>query len=430
MSDEMTSAIEGRYRRMTPRSAQLMERAARSMPRGLTRTLAWFDPYPVVFDRGSGASAYDVDGNRYLDLFSNGLSLIHGHAYGPIEEALQRVLPRGTAWPGASEQQIKFAEMLCRRVPGDVQVRFANTGTEATMLAVKLARHVTGRQVVVKAWHAYHGSYDDLEVGLQDRPEAPGRVALATFGELDTYAAALERGVDDVAAIIVEPVQYTGVVTPPPEGFLPKLRQLADEAGVLLILDDCLMFRLAEGGSAEKFDFKADITCLGKWIGGGLPVGVLAAPPEMMASFDLHPESPLYHGGSFNGNVLGMVAGAIALRDLTGDAIARIDNQAERLKAAIAAAAKASDLPVRSTGVGSAFGVYVLDEPDGEIDLAASSMLHLAAVTRGVYFGSGGEFGLPTVLGEDELAQAGEAIGQAIADVASARAGMSEATAS
>jgi glutamate-1-semialdehyde 2,1-aminomutase len=424
MPDEVMSAIEDRYREMTPRSAQLMERAAESMPRGLTRTLAWFPPYPAVFDRGSGASVYDVDGNRYLDLFSNGLSLIHGHSYGPIEEALQQALPRGTAWPGASEPQIEFAEMLCRRVPGEVQVRFANTGTEATMLAVKLARHVTGRQVVVKAWHAYHGSYDDLEVGLQERPEEPGRVVLATFGAIETYAAALERGGDDVAAIIVEPVQYTGMVTPPPDGFLPQLRQLADEAGVLVILDDCLMFRLAEGGSAERFGFKADMTCLGKWIGGGLPVGVLAAPPEMMASFDLHPDHPLYHGGSFNGNVLGMIAGAIALRDLTAAAIARIDDQADRLRAEIAAAATASDLPVRTAGVGSAFGLYVLDGPDGEIDWAASSNLHLAAMTRGVYFGSGGEFGLPTVLGEDELAQAAEAIGQAIADVATARAGM------
>jgi glutamate-1-semialdehyde 2,1-aminomutase len=430
MPEELTAPIKVRYREMTPRSAQLMERAAKSMPRGLTRTLAWFAPYPLVFDHGSGASVYDVDGNRYLDLFCNGLSLIHGHSYPPIEHALQRALPHGTAWPGTSEAQIEYAEMLCDRIPGEVQVRFANTGTEATMLAVKLARHVTGRQVVVKAWHAYHGSYDDLEVGLQDRPEEPGRVALATFGELDSYAAALERGGDDVAAIIVEPVQYTGVVTPPPEGFLSQLQRLADEAGVLLILDDCLMFRLAEGGSAERFGFDADMTCLGKWIGGGLPVGVLAAPAEMMASFDLHPEHPLYHGGSFNGNVLGMVAGAIALRDLSGEAIARIDDQADRLRAEIAAAAATSDLPVRTAGVGSAFGVYVLDGPGGEIDWPACSMLHLAAVTRGVYFGSGGEFGLPTVLSEEELAEAAEAIGQAIADVASARADFSGAPAS
>jgi glutamate-1-semialdehyde 2,1-aminomutase len=210
-------AIELEYRRLTPDSASWMARAAESMPRGLTRTLSWFAPYPVVFDHGRGAALYDVDGNRYIDLFSNGLSLMHGHAYGPIEDALRVALSRGSAWPGTSDAQVEFAEQLCRRVPGAEQVRFANTGTEATMLAIKLARHVTERPVVVKAWHAYHGSYDDLEVGLQGQGELAGRAALATFGELDTYVQALERYAGQVAAIIVEPVQYTGVVTPPPE---------------------------------------------------------------------------------------------------------------------------------------------------------------------------------------------------------------------
>jgi glutamate-1-semialdehyde 2,1-aminomutase len=412
-------AIELEYRRLTPDSASWMARAAESMPRGLTRTLSWFAPYPVVFDHGRGAALYDVDGNRYIDLFSNGLSLMHGHAYGPIEDALRVALSRGSAWPGTSDAQVEFAEQLCRRVPGAEQVRFANTGTEATMLAIKLARHVTERPVVVKAWHAYHGSYDDLEVGLQGQGELAGRAALATFGELDTYVQALERYAGQVAAIIVEPVQYTGVVTPPPDGFLQALRELAREAGVLFVLDDCLMFRLAEGGSAERFGIDAaDITCLGKWIGGGLPVGVVAASAELMSTFDLAPERPLYHGGSFNGNPLGMVAGAIALRDLTAKDIARIDAQADTLRAEIAAAAATCGLPVRTSGVGSAFGLYVLDGEDGEIDWKRSSLLHLAAVNRGVYFGVGGEFGLSTALSDLDVAQAIASIRGALADVA------------
>src|SRR5579872_7502995 len=132
--------IEADYRARTPGSAALMERAGRSMPRGLTRALSWFAPYPVVFERGAGAMLHDVDGNAYVDLFANGLSLMHGNAYGPVQEALERALPRGTAWPGASDLQIEFAELLCARIPGAQQARFANTGTEATMLGVKLAR--------------------------------------------------------------------------------------------------------------------------------------------------------------------------------------------------------------------------------------------------------------------------------------------------
>jgi glutamate-1-semialdehyde 2,1-aminomutase len=400
-----------------------MERAAKSMPRGLTRTLSWFAPYPVVFDHGRGATLFDVDGNRCIDLFNNGLSLMHGHAYGPIEEGLRSALARGTAWPGTSDAQIEFAELLCERVPGAEQVRFANTGTEATMLAVKLARHITQKQLIVKAWHGYHGSYDDLEVGLLGQGEVPGRVALATFGDLDSYAAVLERHRGEVAAIIVEPVQYTGVVTPPPEGFLPALRELAREAGVLFVLDDCLMFRLAEGGSAERFGFDADITCLGKWIGGGLPVGVIAASAELMSVFDLAPERPLYHGGSFNGNILGMVAGTIAVRDLTAADIVRIDEQADRLRSDVATAAEEAGLPIHTSGVGAAFGLYILNgdgEDVTEIDWDATRLLQLAAVNRGIYYGSGGEFGLCTALTDLEIAQTSAGLKGALADVAEA----------
>jgi glutamate-1-semialdehyde 2,1-aminomutase len=294
------------------------------------------------------------------------------------------------------------------------------------MLAVKLARHVSGRQLIIKAWDAYHGSYDDLEVGLQNQGEIPGRVALATFGEIETYENIVKLHKDEIAAIVLEPVQYTGVVTPPPEGFLQRLRELADAAGALLIVDDCLMFRLAEGGSAERFGFQADITCLGKWIGGGLPVGVIAAGAEMMSCFDLDPDNPLYHGGSFNGNLLGMAAGAVALRDFTAAEIARIDAQAERLKAGILAAGEACGVAVRAPGVGSAFGLYVVDGPDGPIDWEATKLLHLAAVTHGVYYGSGGEFGLSTAVTDEDVEQAGRALGDALADVAKATKGLSE----
>ncbi len=412
------TVIEREYTRRTPDSAKMMRRACAHMPHGVTRALSWFAPYPLVLDRGVGASVTDVDGNRYVDLFTNGLSLIHGHAYGPIEHALRRALTRGTAWPGASDAQIAYAELLCRRVPGAEHVRFTNTGTEATMLAVKLARHASGRQVIVKAWHGYHGSYDDLEAGLQGRGEMPGRVALARFGELDSYRAALERHVGEVAAIVLEPVQFTGLVTPPPDGFLPALRELAREAGVLLVLDDCLMFRLAEGGSAERFGLEADITCLGKWIGGGLPVGAITASAELMSPFDPADGGALYHGGSFNGNLLGMVAGAIAVGDLTAGAIARIDAQADSLRADLALAAREVGVPVHTSGVGSAFGLYVLDQLDGEVDRRASSLLHLAAANHGVYYGRDGEIGLCTSLGDEDLQRASSGLRAALADVA------------
>lgn len=424
VSDGELTAIEQAYRERTPGSASLMQRASEFMPCGITRTLAWFAPYPVVFERGTGATVFDVDGNRFIDMFSNGLSLMHGHAYGPIDAALREALSRGTAWPGASDAQVDFAELLCARVPGAEQVRFTNTGTEATMLAIKLARHTSGREIVIKAWDAYHGSYDDLEVGLQGQDELPGRVALARFGELASYEAALARNAGNVAAIIVEPVQYTGVVTPPPDGFLVELRELARREGVLFILDDCLMSRLAVGGSSERFGMAPpDITCLGKWVGGGLPVGAITASSELMVPFELPgDDSSLYHGGSFNGNVLGMVAGQIAVRDLTAEAIARIDVQAERLRVGLDRAAAEAGIAIRTPGVSSAFGLYVLDGPDGEIDWEATRLLHIAAVNHGVYYGTGGEFGLCTVISDEEIEEASAALSSALADLARERA--------
>jgi glutamate-1-semialdehyde 2,1-aminomutase len=428
VSEDELTAIERSYLDRTQGSARLMERASEFMPCGITRTLAWFAPYPVVFEHGSGANVFDVDGNRYLDMFSNGLSLMHGHAYGPIDAALREALSRGTAWPGASDAQVAFAELLCARVPGAEQVRFTNTGTEATMLAVKLARYTTGRPLVIKAWDGYHGSYDDLEVGLQGQGEDPGRVALATFGELDSYAAALERNAGNVAAIIVEPVQYTGVVTPPPDGFLAELRELARAAGVLFVLDDCLMLRLAEGGSTERFAIgDPDITCLGKWVGGGLPVGAITASKELMSPFDLEQEGSLYHGGSFNGNLLGSVAGTIAVRDFTAAEVARIDAQAARLRAGLADAAGDLGVPIRTPGVGSVFGLYVLEQPGGEIDWKATRLLHLASVNHGVYYGTGGEFGPCTATSDDEVEEALAGLRGALADLARERAAVGAA---
>jgi glutamate-1-semialdehyde 2,1-aminomutase len=412
--------IESAYRRLTPGSARLMQRAAVSMNRGLTRSLSWFAPYPVVFDRGSGSILTDVDGNDYIDLFSNGLSLMHGHAHPGITEALRAAVARGTAWPGTSESQIEFAELLVDRLPGAEQVRFANTGTEATMLGVKLARSVKQRPMIIKAWHGYHGSYDDLEVGLQGQGEMAGRVALATFGDLESYVDALERNPGQVAAIVLEPVQYTGVVTTPPDGFLKALRELTLASDVLLVLDDCLMFRLAEGGSAERFGIDADITCLGKWIGGGLPVGAIAASTAMMDVFDPVGAKPLYHGGSFNGNVLGTVAGRIAVAELTTREIERIDSMGDRIRAELQAAAETLGLWVHTSGVGSAFGCYVRESPDGAIDWERTALLHLAAVTHGVYYGSGGEFGLCTALDDNTISVAIEALRAALEDVAAA----------
>jgi glutamate-1-semialdehyde 2,1-aminomutase len=396
-----------------------MEQARRYMVRGLTRGWGYHRPYPIVGARGEGPELIDLDGNRYVDLANNGLSLIHGHAFAPVVEALRAASERGSGWLVASEDQIAFARALCERIAVFERVRFTNSGTESGMLAVKVARAHTGRPAVLKAIDGFHGSFDDLEVGLYERPEVPGRVYLADFGDAESFERKLAEHGEEIAAVVLEPLMFSGLVTTAPPGFLARVQDAARRAGALFVLDDCLMLRLAEGGSTERFAIgSADITCLGKWVGGGLPVGAITASNELMSPFDLEQQGSLYHGGSFNGNLLGSLAGTIAVRDLTAAEIARIDAQGSRLREGLAESARELGVPIRTSGIGSVFGLYVLEGPGGEIDWKASRLLHLAAVNHGVYYGTGGEFGLCTATSDDEVEEALAGLSSALADLA------------
>jgi glutamate-1-semialdehyde 2,1-aminomutase len=421
-SQKISTPIEGKYRQLTPTSAALMERAAQVLPGGSTRTVGWFDPYPVVFERGHGPYLVDVDGRSYIDLFYNGLSLIHGHAHPEIVETMARVAQTGTAWPGASLAQIEFAEILAARIPSGGLVRFANTGTEAGMLAVKLARHVTGRPLVLKTWGGYHGSYDDLEAGLHGRGEIPGRTLLANFNDIASFERAFETHSAQIAAIMIESVMYTGVVVTPDPGFLSSVQNLARQHGVLFILDDCLMFRLAEGGSAEKYALTPNLTILGKFLGGGTPVGAVVGDPDILSVLDPRQPKQLYHGGSFNGNVLGMACGAIAIKGLTAGLISSMDDSAAHIRSSLEAHAAKLGLPLVTSGEGSAFGAYLMsDLPNSDglpLDSDLSKRFHLAAINHGVLFGNGNEFALATVTGSDVVEDAIDRLCEALDDVA------------
>ena len=414
----VAETIRETYQARTPGSAELISRAEAVMPAGSSRSFSYFRPYPVVFERGEGSTLWDVDGNRYIDFANNGLSLIHGNAYPPIQEAVGAALEKGTAWPGTSRPQIEFAELLSRRIDAADCVRFVNTGTEATMLAVKLARHRTQRPLLLKAWHGYHGFYDDLSAGLEGQGEIAGRTLLANFGDADSFKAQIDEHGEQIAAVILEPIPYTGRVTPPPEGFLKAVEQMAKEAGALFIIDDCLMFRLAEGGSPEKFGLDPDLVCLGKWIGGGFPVGAIGASAELMEVFDQRRDDAIYHGGSFNGNPIGCTAGRIAVEDLTAERIATMDRQGSELAAGIVEAGRKRGIPVAVQGAGSAFGVYVLESVDGSPSDELSAQLHLAAVNHGVYLGPGGELAMATSMSDELVDEALAGLDAAFDDIA------------
>lgn len=405
------------FLRKTPTSRHINERARSCLPGGNTRSHAFFRPYPLVFERGVGPHLWDVDGHRYVDYTYNGLSVIHGYAFEPIERAIRDCLPGGTAWVGTSRPQVEYATYLCHRIAAADLVRFTNTGTEAMMLATKLARRCTNRPLVLKSWGAYHGSYDDLEAGLYGIGDLPGRTALATFGDLESYRRAFVAHPGQIAAVIVEPVLFTFHVVPPPSGFLAALTDLAHEHGALVVLDDCLMFRLAPGGSAEKYGFVPDLTCLGKFIGGSLPMGVVAGSHEVMQELNPLLENSMYHGGSFNGNPLAAAAGMIGLQELTRERIVEMGGRADRLRTTLRALGESAGVNLDVTGDGSVLGVYV-SKSNGDVDSEACAYLHLAALDRGVFYGPDGDMALCTTLDDRALDATLEAFEGALAETA------------
>ncbi len=416
------AGVEASYRARTPSSERAMERARRYMVRGITRGWGYHRPYPIVAARGEGPHLFDLDGNRYVDLANNGLSLIHGHAFAPVVRALEAAVKRGSGWLVASEEQIDFAQLLCERIESFERVRFTNSGTESGMLAVKVARTFTGRPAVLKAIDGFHGSFDDLEVGLYDRPEIPGRVYLSPFGDAEAFERKLAEHGDEIAAVVLEPLMFSGLVTTAPPGFLARVQDAARRAGALFVLDDCLMLRLAYGGSAERYSLTPDLTFLGKFIGGGLPMGVLGGSAQIMEVLDPHRPEPLYHGGSFNGNLLSSVAGRVSLEHLTAETIAAMDARTEGLRSALRSEAGALGLPLSIAGEGSVLGVYVaegLQRHDGHFNAGeATQLLHLAALNHGVLIGPGGEIALSSATAGGALDEAHEGLLHALRDVA------------
>jgi len=284
--------------------------------------------------------------------FCNGLSLIHGNNYAPAREAIQTTMQRGTAWSGASREQIAYAELLQDRIKAMELVRFTNSGSEAGMMAVKAARHVTGRPYVVKSVGAYHGSYPDLEAGLYGQGDLEGRALVAPFNDLGSYERIMAQHGKEVAAIVIEPVLVTGRVVPPAPGFLADLQALARRYGALSILDDCLMLRLAIGGSAEKFDLQPDMVVLGKFLGGGTALGAFGGSREIMKIFDPTRQGCVFHGGSFNGNPLGCAAGLVTMHDLTAERIAAMDAASLSIRDALARRADQLGIEVDPHGHG------------------------------------------------------------------------------
>lgn len=372
-----------------PRVSQGIRRRPWRPPRGVNSPVRAFKAVggdPLVIARGEGPYLFDVDGNRYIDYVSAYGPLILGHAPAAVVTALQEAATRGTAYGAPTELETALAQRVVDVLPSIEMVRFVNSGTEATMTAIRLARGYTGRQKVLKFAGCYHGHSDGLLVkagsglatfALPDTAGVPPTYAaetlVASYNDADAARTIAERHSDDLAAIIVEPIAANMGVISPLEGFLPALRDIATGTGALLIFDEVITgFRVHRGGAQTLLDVKPDLTCLGKIIGGGLPVGALGGPAGIMQS--LAPAGPVYQAGTLSGNPLAMSAGIATLDALTNPAVYDdLERRARRLGDGLVHAARQAELDYVVSRAGSILTGFFRAELPTDYAAAAAS---------------------------------------------------------
>jgi glutamate-1-semialdehyde 2,1-aminomutase len=368
----------------TSRSQDLYTRARRVLPGGVSRNTVLRYPHPLYVDRGEGCRVWDIEGVERIDFANNMASLIHGHAYPPIVEAVTRQLQRGTAFTLATEQEVDYAELLVDRCASFEMVRFVNSGTEAVMGCIKAARAYTGRPRVAKVEGAYHGLYDWAEIsqtahpanwGAADRPAsvpvaqgtprtALEEVVVLPFGDAERAVQLLDEHADEIACVLLDPMPHRVGLAPAPEAFVSALRRWCDAHGALLVFDEVITFRCEHGGAQAWFSAKPDLTAMGKFIGGGFPVGALAGRAEVMAVMDpLTPPVRLPHSGTFSANPVTMTAGYVAMQHFDRDAVAHVNALADRARDAITEAARETGVAACVTGRGSMFRVHLKADP-------------------------------------------------------------------
>ncbi|WP_078545298.1 glutamate-1-semialdehyde 2,1-aminomutase [Litchfieldia alkalitelluris] len=376
------------------KSTEAFAEAKKIMPGGVNSPVRAFKSVkmdPIFMERGKGSKIYDIDGNEYIDYVLSWGPLIHGHADDRVVEAIKKVTESGTSFGAPTLIETKLAELVIERVPSIEVVRMVSSGTEATMSALRLARGYTGRNKIMKFEGCYHGHGDSLLIkagsgvatlGLPDSPGVPESVAQNTitvpYNDLDSVRYAFEQYGDDLAAIIVEPVAGNMGVVPPQAGFLEGLREITSQYGTLLIFDEVMTgFRVDYNCAQGYYGVTPDLTCLGKVIGGGLPVGAYGGKAEIMER--IAPSGPIYQAGTLSGNPLAMTAGYETLIQLTPESYVEFGKKADRLIEGLREGATKYDIPHTINRAGSMVGFFFTGEEVKNYDQAKTSNLDFFA---------------------------------------------------
>jgi glutamate-1-semialdehyde 2,1-aminomutase len=420
---QLVDAAHARYRAARPVSLELHERARTVLPGGSTRSVLDIAPFPFRIASAHGSRIVDVDGHEYVDFLGDYSAGLLGHDPTPVAAAVHAALDRGWSYGGVHVDEIRFAEAVCGRFPSIDKVRFTNSGTEANLMAIQLARHHTGRDRIVVMDAAYHGGLLYFGHG-GDALLAPFDFVRMQFNDVDGAAAAIDGS---VAAVMVEPMMGGAGCIPATREFLTALRSRCDETGALLVFDEVMTSRMSAGGVQARLGVTPDLTTLGKYLAGGMTFGAFGGRADVMDAFDPAAGGTLTHGGTFNNNVVTMAAGAAALGELlTPEVLDALYARGERLQERIAAVLAESGLPMSVTGMGSLMTIHAVHGPvRSPSDLAASDphlkelLLH-ELLHRGIYLAARGYMALSAAITDDDCDRFVDALTDAVGAIVTA----------
>ncbi|MBI3840805.1 MAG: aspartate aminotransferase family protein [Thaumarchaeota archaeon] len=424
--------MEGVYEARTPRSGKLFSRARRVFAGGVNHNARFYEPYPIFVKRARGQHIWDEDGHRYTDYWMGHMALILGHSPEVVTAALRDQLTDGTHFGTGSRLSVELGEHVKAAVPCAELLRFCNTGAEATMYLVRLARGYSRRRVVIKMAGGWHGFNTELNKGVHepfDAPESEGilpeeqeHVVTVRFNDLEDARRAVKASKGDVAAILLEPVLGAGGCIPAEREYLKGLRELADETGTLLAFDEVITgFRVAYGGAQEHYGVVPDLAALGKVVGGGLPVGLVCGRKEILSLADPSRKGRFVSigGGTFSENPLTMAAGLATLRYLrrhSRDVYPRLAQLGGQLRSGVDRALSEQRVNAKTTGLGSLFLTHFMSGPPvegrGKEDSNLSREFGLSMMTRGIFLLPGHAGGISACHTDSDIEAFVDAAGQ------------------
>jgi glutamate-1-semialdehyde 2,1-aminomutase len=430
MKESVAARILETYRERTKRSRELFERATQVLEGGTTRTSVFHSPYPCYVAEGRGCRTVDLDGNERIDFLNNYTSLMHGHAYAPIVEAVTRQIHKGSAYAAPSELEVELATLIQHRIPSIQRLRFTSSGSEAVMFALRVARAFTGRRKVLKFEGGFHGAHELAQVSVNPALENAGPVEspksipdsagipadwtedviIAPFNNGAVVEQIVSQRGESIAALIVEPIIGAGGVIAPQPGFLHALRDLTAQRGILLIFDEIISLRVALGGAQGVYGVQPDLTTLGKIISGGFPMAAFGGREECMALLDPRQGPPaISQSGTFNAAAICCAAGVAGYGAITAATQARIDALATDLCARANTLFQRLHVRAQVVRAGSLFNIHFTEEPIVDYravmrgDRRSLSLLVLGLMNRGIFIAPRGMGCTSSVMTEAEI---------------------------